>query len=82
MAVVRRCHTCRCDRPVDWFQPCNKRCNMCKIVWASMKQAAQLEGLSHGYRWLRKEADWKWALKSLVAYMKFEDEWDFSFAPF
>ena len=82
MAVVRRCHTCRCDRPVDLFLICSKNCNMCKNEWGSMKRAAQKKGLLHAYRWLRKEADWKLALESLVAFKKFRDEWDFTFKCF
>ena len=47
-----------------------------------MKRTAQLKGLSHAYRWLRKEADWKLALESLVAFMKFRDVRDFTFTSF
>ena len=60
------------------FLICSKNCSMCKNEWGAMKREAQEEGVLHAYRWLRKEADWKLALESLVAFKKFRDEWDFT----
>ena len=47
-----------------------------------MNSIARKRGLLHGYRWLRHEADWKLAVKALVAFKKFDDEWDFEFTYF